>query len=280
MQITEYVNLPGGWFHMGANDGPHLEDGEGPVRRVWVDEFKVSSLAISNKKFQEFVIETKYKTLAEELGSSFVFFKFLENHDRYPISSLSPIWRSVPGANWAAPEGFETTLINRWNHPVVHISLRDALAFCQWNGSRLLSEAEWEYTARGKMNCKNFPWGNDLAPNDELRANIWKGEFPNKKHKPEKKFGTVAIDSFDPNGFGIFNMIGNVWELVNDRFTNLHSPRDQRNPQGPLNGDRIVAKGGSYLCHNSYCSRYRNSSRQSVAIDTTSGNIGFRVAFD
>ena len=280
MNRLDLIDLPGGWFNMGADDGPHKEDGEGPVRAIFVDRFKISTTAISNSNFREFIKATNYRTLAEEIGSSFVFFGFLDTPNDYDSSSLSPIWRSVRGACWHAPEGPDSNVFERANHPVVHISLRDALAFCDWNNIRLLSEAEWEYSARGGLDGMRFPWGNNLRCNGHKMANIWEGSFPGFDKNNSKKFGTVKVNSFDPNNFGLYNMIGNTWELVSDRFTNLHSPRNQKNPHGPLNGDSFVGKGGSYLCHHSYCARYRVSSRQAIKFDTTTGNIGFRVASD
>ena len=274
------IDLPGGWFFMGASDGPHREDGEGPIRRVWVDKFKISKTAISNSDFRDFVQATNYKTLAEEIGCSFVFFQFLDFPDDYEMSFQTPIWRSVPGACWSAPEGPGSNVSERLNHPVVHISLRDALAFSDWCNVRLLSEAEWEYAARGGLEGKEFPWGDDLRLDGNKMANVWEGSFPLLERKQSKKFGTVKIDAFESNNFGLYNMIGNTWELVGDRFTNLHSPRAQKNPRGPLNGKKVVTKGGSYLCHKSYCARYRVSSRQAVKLDSTTGHIGFRVAFN
>ncbi len=274
------VTLSGGWFKMGADDGPHLEDGEGPVRNIWLNPFKISKTAVSNKEFKEFIDATGYKTVAEEIGTSFVFFKFLKDPDQYESSNLSPIWRSVPNASWSSPEGANSNFLKRLDHPVVHISIRDALAFCEWKNCRLLTEAEWEYSARGGKVGKKYPWGSSLKLNDQKMANTWEGDFPNGKYDGFKDWGTVDIFSYQPNKFGLYNMIGNVWELVADRFEKTHSPRDQRNPKGPLNGEFIVARGGSYLCHDSYCARYRNSSRQAVKFNTTTGNIGFRIAFD
>ena len=280
MVNIDFIELPGGWFNMGAADAPHREDGEGPIRRVWVDKFKVSKTAISNRDFRDFVEVTKYKTLAEEIGSSFVFFQFLNSPDDYDTPFQMPIWRSVPGAYWSAPEGPGSNVSKRLNHPVVHISLRDVLAFCGWCNVRLLSEAEWEYAARGDLEGQKFPWGDDLQLNGNKMANVWEGSSPLSKSKLLKKFGTVKIDAFEPNNFGLYNMVGNTWELVGDRFTNLHSPRMQKNPKGPLNGENVVIKGGSYLCHESYCTRYRVPSRQAVKLDSTTGHIGFRVAFN
>ena len=137
------VTLSGGWFKMGADDGPHREDGEGPIRNIWLNPFKISKTAVSNKEFKEFIDATGYKTVAEEIGTSFVFFKFLKNPDQYDSSNLSPIWRSVPNASLSSPEGGNSNFLKRFDHPVVHISIRDALAVCEWRNCRFLTEAAW-----------------------------------------------------------------------------------------------------------------------------------------
>ena len=187
------VTLSGGWFKMGADDGPHLEDGEGPVRNIWLNPFKISKTAVSNKEFKEFIDATGYKTVAEEIGTSFVFFKFLKDPDQYESSNLSPIWRSVPNASWSSPEGPKSNFLTRLDHPVVHISIRDALAFCEWKNCRLLTEAEWEYSARGGTVSEKFPWGNSLKLNNQKMANTWDGDFPNVKYDSFKDRGLSLI---------------------------------------------------------------------------------------
>jgi hypothetical protein len=161
---------------------------------------------------------------------------------------------------------------------VTHIARQDALAFCQWSGARLPTEAEWEYASRGGLAHQPFPWGIELEPDGVHRCNVWQGNFPTYNSLADGYDSTAPVTAYKPNGLGFYNMTGNVWEWMADRFTTLHPPRHTCNPKGPLNGSAFVAKGGSYLCHASYCARYRTSSRQSLSADTTTGNLGFRVA--
>ena len=162
---------------------------------------------------------------------------------------------------------------------MVHVSQRDALAFCSWSGTRLPTEAEWERAARGGLEGQIFPWGNELEPGGEHRMNVWQGDFPLLNTEADGFAGTAPVGAFAPNGFGLFNMTGNVWEWTADRFDPgwyARSPADD--PVGPDNGERIVTRGGSYLCHDSYCRRYRVAARSANLPDDSTGNIGFRVA--
>jgi len=263
---------------MGADKAPHPEDGEGPARDAWVDSFAISPTAASNSEFADFVAATGFQTLAQKVGTSFVFHAFLREPNTFSAPRHAPWWRQVPGACWSSPEGGESTIRGREDHPVVHIGQADALAFCRWSGTRLPSEAEWEYAARGGLTEQPFPWGGELEAGRTHHCNVWQGDFPNGNTGADGYFGTAPVRAFAPNGHGLFNMIGNVWERVADRFTRLHSPRPARNFKGPLNGVDHVAKGGSYLCHISYCARFRTSSRQALGPDTLAGNVGFRVA--
>ncbi len=277
---VDTVCVGGDWFDMGCTEPPHPDDGEGPVRRVWIDHFRLAAATISNLQFRQFVNATGYKTTAERAGSSFVFHLFIEGAEKYPASTLAPWWRDVPGACWKSPEGGNTSIHSRQDHPVVHISREDALQYCRWSGTRLPTEAEWEFGARGGLASQPFPWGDELLANGDHHCNIWQGEFPLTNTSDDGFTGTAPATAYSSNAFGLFNMTGNVWEWVADRFTNRHSPRPVKNPKGPLNGNRFVAKGGSYLCHKSYCLRYRTSSRQGLPADTSTGNLGFRVAID
>lgn len=264
---------------MGSALSPHPEDGEGPVRRVWVDQFSIATTAVSNAEFQQFVEATNYVSDAERAGSSFVFHAFVENASGVPASAHAPWWRDTVGACWHAPEGAHSSISDRQTYPVVHISHNDAVAFCGWAGARLPTEAEWEYAARGGLSEQPFPWGAELVPGGVHRCNVWQGEFPHANTAADGYAGTAPVKHYEPNDFGLYNMTGNVWEWVADRFTHMHSPRQSRNPKGPLNGMQFVAKGGSYLCHESYCMRYRTSSRQALSANACAGNVGFRVAF-
>ena len=273
------ITLDAGTFTMGAADGPHPEDGEGPARQVTLDTFSIAPLTVTNAHFQRFVDDTGYETVAERAGNSFVFDLLLPDGtiDKTPTLQ-TPWWIEVAGACWHRPEGPQgETIETRLEHPVVHIALPDALAYCTWASVRLPTEAQWECAARGGLDARPFPWGAELEPDGQHRSNVWQGTFPHMNTASDGFVGTAPANSYAPNAFGLYAMTGNVWEWTADRFTVLHSPRPQANPRGPLNGKRAVAKGGSYLCHASYCHRYRTSSRQALDPLTTAGNLGFRV---
>ncbi len=273
----DFQPITGGWFSMGADDGPYPQDGEGPIREVFVDPFSISNTSVTNRQFARFVGETKYKTVAEDLGWSFVFHMNAPTGNALQRVQHTPWWCRVDGARWSSPHGPDSTHEERDDHPVVHITLQDALAYCAWAHCRLPTEAEWEYAARGGLDGQPYPWGSELKPNDIEMSNTWNGIFPNQNDNADGLIGTRPVTHYTPNSFGLFNMNGNVWEWTNDRFTHLHSPRPTKNPTGPLNGAQYVAKGGSYLCHESYCVRYRTSSRQALEPLTVADNIGFRV---
>jgi formylglycine-generating enzyme required for sulfatase activity len=280
---TELVALDGGWFRMGSDDAyAHEEDGEGPVRSVRVDPFRIAARCVSNRQFAEFVDATGYVTSAEHYGVSFVFAGLLP--DDFPPTravAAAPWWREVSDANWRRPEGTPSTLDGRVDHPVVHVSHEDALAYCRWSGLRLPTEAEWEYAARGGLEGMRFPWGSTLRPGGEHRMNVWQGQFPGQNTRADGYLGTAPVDAFPPNGFGMHNMTGNVWEWTSDWFSpTWHRYGTRENPTGPTVGDRRALRGGSYLCHASYCNRYRVSARMANTPDSSTGNIGFRCARD
>jgi formylglycine-generating enzyme required for sulfatase activity len=190
-------------------------------------------------------------------------------------------WFHVEGADWNHPEGPETNLDGRMDHPVVHVSWRDAQAYCAWAGKRLPTEAETEYAARGGLAQKRYVWGDELTPGGKHMCNIWQGDFPRTNTAEDGYVGTAPAKSFEPNGYGLYNMSGNVWEWVFDRWsTNFHVNGPRINPIGPPTGDRRVTRGGSYLCHYSYCNRYRVAARTSNTPDSSTGNTGFRCARD
>ena len=263
---------------MGADDPPHPEDGESPARQVTVAPFAIKKSTVTNLEFQQFVCATGFITDAEQHGASFVFAGLLQHDNLSPAVAGTPWWRDVIQANWKNPLGPDRPLLDYDSHPVVHVSRRDALAFCAWSGTRLPTEAEWEFAARAGLAAQPYPWGEDLNPDTQCLCNIWQGEFPTKNTGADGFIGTAPANSYPPNNFGLLNMVGNVWEWVEDRFTHLHSPRPASKPKVPLNGEKFVAKGGSYLCHHSYCLRYRTSSRQALLPGTCTGNLGFRVA--
>ena len=177
--------------------------------------------AVTNKEFAEFAQETNYKTEAEVFGWSFVFYSFLSAETARIVKQTvagTPWWAVVEGADWKKPEGPDSDVANRMNHPVVHISWNDASAYCKWSGKRLPTEEEWEYAARGGLEQKIYPWGDELTPNGEHQCNIWQGSFPNQNTAEDGFAGTAPVNSFKPNKYGLYNMSGNVWEWCSDSF--------------------------------------------------------------
>ncbi|MDM7932769.1 formylglycine-generating enzyme family protein [Tabrizicola sp.] len=275
--------IPGGFLEMGAARSRYAVDLDSPRRRVRLDRFELSETTVTNRLFARFVTESGYKTTAEREGWSFVFAVFLADPAAHPRHAPhTPWWRQVFGADWAHPEGSGSTIEGRMDHPVVHVSWHDAAAFARFTGTRLPGEAEWEHAARGGLKGMKFPWGNALVPGGEHRHNVWQGDFPHRNTAEDGHAGAAPARSFPPNGYGLFNMTGNVWEWVADWFGPLPAPRlpPLANPTGPETGDRKVMRGGSHLCHASYCERYFVHSRTQNTPDSSTGHIGFRVAMD
>jgi formylglycine-generating enzyme len=262
--VPETVSIDGGTFLMGSEDRfAYPDDGEGPVREVTVSPFSVEVCAVSNTQFGQFVEDTGCVTDAERFGWSFVFAGLLP--DDFPPThgvAAAPWWRQVEGSSWRKPEGPQSDLDGRMDHPVVHVSWNDAQAYCAWAGKRLPTEAEWEYAARGGLEGSVFPWGDELEPGGEHRMNVWQGLFPSENTVADGYYGTCPVDEFPPNGHGLYNVTGNVWEWCADRYS----------PDLPNRSTR----GGSYLCHHSYCLRYRVAARNSMEPDSSTGNTGFR----
>jgi formylglycine-generating enzyme len=280
---VDMVPLDGGEFLMG-NAGPsaYPGDGEGPVRRIRLGRFGIDRCAVSNAEFGRFAEATGHRTEAERLGWSFVFAGLLP-HDFPPTHGVAraPWWRRVEGADWIRPEGPQSDLDGRLDHPVVHVSWNDAQAYCDWAGKRLPTEAEWEYAARGGLEAKTFPWGDELEPGGQHRMNVWQGEFPRDNTLDDGFYGTCPVEAFPANGHGLHNMTGNVWEWCADWFSPDFHTRDKRtNPRGPRRGTHRSMRGGSYLCHHSYCLRYRVAARNSMEPESTTGNTGFRCVRD
>jgi formylglycine-generating enzyme len=277
------VLVPGGEFGMGSDDRlAYPDDGEGPVRRVRLDPFWIGAHAVSNGDFANFVDATDYVTEAERFGTSFVFAGLLP--DDFPptrgvVGALW--WREVEGADWSHPEGPHSDVAGRLDHPVVHVSWTDAVAYSSWAGARLPTEAEWELAARGGIEGMPFPWGDEREPGGEHRMNVWQGAFPRENTRADGYYGTCPVSAFAPNGYGLHNMTGNVWEWCADWFSRDFHTRDRRtNPEGPRRGTHRMSRGGSYLCHRSYCRRYRVSARQGLTPDSGTGNVGLRCARD
>jgi len=275
--LDSFERLAGGRFLMGTEDSDqNLGDREGPVRAVEVEPFRMGVTAVTNKQFARFVEETGYRTQAEEIGWSFVFFVLLHPQARpYVLHGEvtgASWWLGVGGASWHRPDGPGSTIEGREEHPVVHVSWLDAQAYCEWAGVRLSTEVEWEYAARGGLEQKRYPWGDELTLRGQHRCNIWQGTFPTHNTREDGWLGTAPAKSFAPNAFGLYNTVGNVWEWCQDPWDASPSP-----PQGQ---EMRVIRGGSYLCHASYCNRYRVAARSKNSIDSSTGNTGFRVAWD
>lgn len=258
------ATLPGGTFVMGDNsDWSYPDDDEGPTREIHVNPLTLDVHAVSNERFEVFVGATGHTTDAEAHGWSFVFGGLL--HDDFPDTrgvAAAPWWREVEGADWRHPEGPHSDTTTRADHPVIHVSARDAAAFAAWAGKRLPTEPEWEYAARAGAST-TFPWGEELEPGGEHRANVWQGTFPVADTGADGYVGTCPVDAFPASAFGTHNMIGNVWEWT-----------------ASLWDSERVLKGGSYLCHASYCRRYRPAARSRASLDSSMGNTGFRCAGD
>ncbi|MGP9607035.1 formylglycine-generating enzyme family protein [Glutamicibacter sp. AOP33-2CA-4] len=260
------LGLAGGSFLMGSEDElAYRADGEGPVREVAVPPFAIAATAVTVAEFAVFVLATGYRSDAEVHGDSLVFAGNLSNETRRLATpdEHAPWWCTVAGANWQRPEGPDSDALKRANHPVTHVSLRDALSYAQWVGARLPSEAEWEFAARGGLEQQPYPWGAEFEPGGQARMKTFAGEFP---HGPTSPVGTVEVAAYPPNGFGLYNMTGNVWEWTSGTFS-AEDPRP-------------AVRGGSHMCHASYCRRYRTSARTAVTADTSLAHTGFRLAAD
>ncbi len=262
------IEIGGGEFTMGSTHrSAYPGDGEGPLRQVLLGPFGIDEFAVSNAEFSRFVEATDHVTEAERFGWSFVFGGLLpDDFPPTPAVAATPWWRQVEEADWRRPEGPQSDLEGRMDHPVVHVSWNDAQAYCHWSGKRLPTEAEWEYAARGGLDGKLYPWGDELEPGGEHRMNVWQGSFPNANSCEDGFYGTAPVDAFPANGYGLHNTTGNVWEWCADQF-NLDLPNRS-------------TRGGSYLCHESYCRRYRVAARNSMEPDSTTGNTGFRCVED
>ena len=273
------VELPGGTFRMGSEDpDARHEDGEGPVREVAVDAFAIDRATVTNAEFAAFAKAVGYRTQAEDFGWAYVFRGLLSKSRQRRFQQAqavpaAPWWLAVDGACWRKPEGPGSSLNGRMHHPVVQVSWHDARAYCRWANKRLPTEAEWEYAARGGLAGKRLPWGDELQPNGKHRCNVWQGSFPHHNSVEDGYFGTAPAKSYRPNGYGLYNMAGNVWEWCQDGYG-----VDRQRPGSSGSADNKVLKGGSYLCHESYCNRYRVAARYANTVDTATGNIGFRCA--
>jgi len=302
------VWIPGGEFTMGT-DAESAWPEEGPAHRVQVDGFWMDETEVTNAQFKAFVDATGYVTTAEKppdvaeilrqsppgtppppkevlVPGSVV---FTQTSAPVDLNDYSQWWSWGPGTSWRKPEGPDSNLVGREQHPVVHVSWDDAVAYAEWAGKRLPTEAEWEFAARGGFEGETYVWGDKPPSDTDIFANIWQGEFPHRNTAQDGFVGTAPVKSFPANGYGLFDMAGNVWEWCHDLYrADLYRTRvgqkvtvnppgptesfDPRNPYGPSRCQR----GGSFLCHDDYCSRYRPSSRHSSTPDSGMSHVGFR----
>lgn len=307
--------IPGGTFLMGSAD-PLARPDESPIHRVKVDGFWMDTTEVTNRQFAAFVDETGYITVAERpIDWEVLKQQVPEGTPKPPEETLQPgalvftppdravdlrlfglWWTWTVGANWKQPEGPGSSIQSRMDHPVVQVAWEDAVAYAEWAGKRLPTEAEWEYAARGGLDGMRFTWGND--PLDENRCNIWQGRFPVQNTESDGFARTAPVSSFPPNGYGLHDMAGNVWEWCDDRFDYEYyarrvreagegsviegpkGPAVARDPRNPLVKDSRVQRGGSYLCNDSYCASYRPSARMGCAPDTGMSHVGFRCVTD
>ncbi|MFW2382908.1 MAG: formylglycine-generating enzyme family protein [Acidimicrobiales bacterium] len=299
-----FVWITGGEFAMGS--ASHYPE-EAPIHRVMVDGFWMRSTTVTTTEFAEFVEATGYVTVAERpldpkdfpgaplenlVAGSLV---FTMTPGPVDLSHINLWWTWTPGACWRYPEGPRSSVDDRPDHPVVHVAHEDAVAFAEWADESLPSEAEWEFAARGGHQGRPFIWGEDPVPNGEYLANFWQGDFPYRNSEADGFAGTAPVGSFPPNDFGLFDMAGNVWEWTDDWYGD-HHPADAEkpccvptNPRGPTIDasydpsqpqfaiPRKVVKGGSFLCADNYCQRYRPAARRPQMIDTGMSHIGFRT---
>jgi formylglycine-generating enzyme required for sulfatase activity len=301
---VDLVRLEGGTFTMGSDR--HYPE-EAPAHRVSVDGFSMAATTVTNAEFGRFVDETGYVTVAERpldpaqypgapienlVPGSLVFSMTSGPVD---LRHISQWWAWTPGASWHRPEGPGSDLDGRDDHPVVHVAYEDAEAYADWIGHALPTEAEWEYAARGGLEACEFTWGDEQVPDGRYLANFWQGEFPWQNTGEDGHGGTAPVASFPPNGFGLYDMAGNVWEWTSDWYVDGHVGDADKpccvpsNPRGPEREDsfdphqpqfaipRKVIKGGSFLCADNYCRRYRPAARRPQMIDTGMSHLGFRT---
>jgi formylglycine-generating enzyme required for sulfatase activity len=302
--LREMVRIDEGAFAMGSED---YYPEERPVRRVAVDGFWIDRYQVTNAEFARFVEETGLVTEAEQAPDPALYpgappenlvpgsLVFTPTAGPVDLRDYSQWWRWVPGADWRHPTGPDSSSEGLEDHPVVHVNHADASAYCAWAGTSLPSEAEWEYAARGGLKGARFTWGDEDTQETEPRANTWQGRFPHENTAVDGWVRTAPVGSFEPNGFGLYDMAGNVWEWTDDWYRATHADPDAPScctPMNPRGGTmeasmdpamphtpipRKVLKGGSHLCAPSYCLRYRPAARQPQMVDTGTSHLGFRT---
>jgi sulfatase modifying factor 1 len=301
--FSDMVWIPGGTFLMGSDN--HYPE-EAPVHRVTVDGFWMDTKPVTNAEFAKFVNETNYKTICEQsidpslypgalpemiAAASVV---FVQPQGRVDLKNPYQWWHFVPGANWKHPQGPDSSIIDRMDHPVVHVTYADVQAYAKWIGKKLPTEAEWEFAARSGREAQEYAWGSELTPDGRHFANIWQGEFPWQNHAEDGFVGTSPVGSYAANEYSLSDMIGNVWEWTADWYSARHPDEKikacciPKNPRGPAEDGsydpragevkipRKVMKGGSHLCAPNYCRRYRPAARMAQPVDTSTSHLGFR----
>lgn len=276
------IEVRGGESFVGTDDPVISGDGEGPARKILLQDFHLEVETVSVRRFAEFVEATGHMTESERYGMSAVFAPLLK--DRGLVTSgvvNTPWWTRIDGASWKQPEGPGSSIEDRLDHPVTQVSWNDAVAFASWVGGRLPTEAEWEHAARGGNRRRRFPWGDEEPTDEKTFCNIWQGEFPRHNTLADGYLGTAPARSFEPTEAGFYNLAGNVWEWSGDAYKvrSLSKAAKLRNDQAKKNADKVL-KGGSFLCHKSYCYRYRIAARMGLSADSAGSNTGFRVAYD
>jgi formylglycine-generating enzyme required for sulfatase activity len=302
----QMIWIAGGRFRMGSDQ--HYAE-EAPARDVLVDGFWMDIHPVTNRQFGRFVRESGWVTVAETAPDPQLYpgalpemltpasLVFTPTDGPVPLHDPNRWWRYLPGADWRHPAGPDSNLAGLWDHPVVHVAWRDVEAYARWAGKSLPTEAEWEFAARGGLEGVEYAWGETFRPDGAAMANTWEGEFPHLSTKPGGAFRTSAVGSYPPNGYGLCDMIGNVWEWTRDWWatapaearTAARSPCcAPRNPRGGRRDEsydprlpeiripRKVLKGGSHLCAASYCRRYRPAARHAHPVDTSTSHVGFR----
>lgn len=302
------VWIPGGDFLMGSTTDEGYPE-EHPQNAVEVTGFWMDATEVTNRQFDEFVSATGYVTTAERVPDWEILKKqlpagtppppdsllvagslvFTQPATEVPLNDPSQWWRFVPGANWRHPTGPRSSIEDKWDHPVVQVSWEDAMAFCKWAGKRLPTEAEWEWAAKGSNKAAKYAWGHEDNKSDLLPANTWQGAFPVTNTGRDGYTATAPVKSFAANGFGLYEMSGNVWEWAGDWMDATYYAtfaKEVKNPIGPVDGGSTshpfqkVLKGGSFLCHPSYCTGYRVARRSSSGWDSGSNHAGFRCVRD
>jgi len=296
------IHIPGGKSDLGSNR--HYPD-EGPVHRAVVEGFEIDPVPVTNKRFAEFISETGYTTVAERSPDPLLYpgaapedlvpgaLVFTMPPGSVDLANFHNWWAWTPGATWRTPLGPASNVEELQDHPVVQVSYDDAVAFCVWAGFSLATEAEWEFAARGGLDGAEFAWGDEDPQETEPLANTWQGRFPYENTEVDGWTRTSPVQSYPPNGYGLFDMIGNVWEWTDDWYlstrheddavccapndTNRERARKSLDPSVPHTPiPRKVVKGGSHLCTPQYCFRYRPAARQAQMVDTATSHIGFR----